>query len=321
MSAYQLRQMQSTDLPAVNHILSEAFTAARLEEGHRRPYVPQVHLSFLEMYRSSLPAACLVMEHKHNVIGYAFAHLWGGVGWIGPVSLLPAYQGRHLGRELMQAVIQALQQAGAQVIGLETEPRSSRNIGFYSHLGFLPAQLSLDLVRQVPPVRRETRMPQRQFFFHSELSAAEAARTLEEAEALAQALDPCLRIRHEIGLIQQFRYGDTLYLRAGDMLVACVLAHTETYSPEETARHLRIVMLLVHPQYTALLAELPALLLAWAEQQHNTCITVRTPTRYAGAYRMLLEAGFRVSHAELRMTLSGYHEQADPDHCNLMKWE
>lgn len=321
MSSYQLRQMQSADLPAVNRVLSKSFTAARMEEGYRRPYVPLVHLSFLEMYRSSLPAACLVMEYKHNLIGYAFAHLWGGVGWIGPVSLMPEYQGKHLGREIMQAVIQALQQAGAQVIGLETEPRSSRNIGFYSNLGFLPTQLSLDMVRHVPPVRTEALPPAREVFFHSQLGAAEAARAVTEAEALAAALDPCLRLRHEIGLIHQFGYGDTLYVRSDGALAACVVAHTETYSPEETARHLRIVMLLVHPQHTALLAEVPALLLAWAEQKQNTCVTIRTPTRYAHAYRMLLETGFRITHAELRMTLAGYHEQADPGHCNLMKWE
>jgi hypothetical protein len=104
-------------------------------------------------------------------------------------------------------------------------------------------------------------------------------------------------------------------------LAACIVAHTETYSPDETARPLKIVMLLVHPERTARLPELLPLLFTWAGQQQLASISVRTPTRYQHAYRALIEAGFRVSHAELRMTLEGHHEQADPEHCNLTKWE
>lgn len=321
MIAYEIRAMQPDDLPAVNRILSKSFTAARINEGFKRPHVPLVHQSFLEMYLAAFPPGCYVMEHKHTLIGYSFAHLWGKVGWIGPVSIIPAYQGKHLGREIVQATVQALQNADARVIGLETVPRNYRNLGFYSNLGFLPGPLSLDLVRHVPPVRAETLPDHVEALFHSELTSNEHAKIFAEAEALARAIDPNLWLQSEIALIRQFQYGDVLYVRDNRRLIACVVAHTETYSPEETARPLKIIMLLVHPQQNALLPDLLPLLFRWAERKQLTSISVRTPTRYQRAYRTLIDAGFRVAHAELRMTLEGYHEQAHPDHCNLMKWE
>lgn len=321
LNAYEIREMQTADLPAVNRILSKSFTAARINEGFKRPRVPLVHQSFLEMYLASFPPGCFVMEHKHTLIGYSFAHLWGKIGWIGPVSIIPAHQGRHLGREIMQATVKALQEAGARVIGLETVPRNYRNLGFYSNLGFLPGPLSLDLVRHVPPVWAETIPENFQAAYHSELAPAELAKVCVEADKLAQAVDPNLRLQSEIALIRQFQYGDALYVRDNGKLAACIVAHTETYSPEETARPLKVVMLLVHPQQSDLLTDLLPLLFKWAEQKQLTGISVRTPTRYQRAYRTLIEAGFRVAHAELRMSLEGYHEQANPDHCNLMKWE
>ncbi len=321
MSSYLLREMRSADLPAVNRVLSKAFTSARLEEGYKNAYVRPCHLSFLEMYLANFPGGCFVMENKQSLLGYTFAHLWGQVGWIGPLSIVPAQQGKHLGNEIVLAALKALQQVGAQVIGLETAPRNYRNIGFYSKLGFRPGKLTLDMTKRVPPVAGGVLPAKYETCFLSQAESAQRNALLEEVEALTRRIDPCLSLRSEIELTLRFNYGDALCLREGNRMIACALAHSETYSEDENARYLKVIALLIEPKRAELPGQVIQLLCNWAGQKHLDTVSVRTPTRYARAYHALLGLGFRVFHAELRMTLKGYHERAHPREFYLSKWE
>jgi ribosomal protein S18 acetylase RimI-like enzyme len=321
LTGFQLREMQLSDLPAVNRVLSKAFTSARIEEGYKKTYVPGCRLSFLEMYLASLPSGCLVMEHKGTLIGYAFTHLWGKVGWIGPVSIIPAHQGKRLGQEIMRAAIHASQKAGASVIGLETMPRNYRNLGFYSQLGFKPGRLTIDLIKRVPPVAGEALPPKYEARFYSQLEAAERTSLAAQIDRLARRIDPHLAISGEIELADRFKYGDALCVWEGENLMACVLGHTEPYSDDEAVRYLKIMTLLIAPGDSNLLSLVVPLLFDWAGRKNLDTVSIRTPTRYYRAYRALLALGFRVFHSELRMTLKGYHEQADPREFYLSKWE
>ncbi|NUO78515.1 GNAT family N-acetyltransferase [candidate division KSB1 bacterium] len=321
MLSYTLREMRSADLPAVNRVLSKAFTSARIDEGYKNAYVRPCHLSFLEMYLANFPGGCFVMENKQSLFGYTFAHLLGQVGWLGPLSILPAQQGKHLGHEIVLASIKALQHAGAQVIGLETAPRNYRNLGFYSKLGFQPGRLTLDLTKRVPPVAGESLPSKYEVRFIGETEGAQRAELLDEADELARRIDPCLALRNEIALTLRFNYGDALCLREGKRMVACALAHTETYSEDEAARYLKVITLLIEPKRAELPGQVVQLLCNWASHKHLDTVSVRTPTRYARAYHALLGLGFRVFHAELRMTLKGFHERAHPREFYLSKWE
>lgn len=320
-ASYQLREMRLSDLPAVNRVLTKAFTSARIEEGYKNAFVPACHLSFLEMYLSGFPQGCFVMEHKSNLVGYAFARLWGKVGWIGPVSVIPAHQNKKLGREIMRAAIKALLEAGAQVVGLETAPRNYRNLGFYSKLGFKPGKLTLDLIKRVPPVSQEAPPSNFEIHFYSQADPAGRRRLLAAAEALAQENDPCLSVAGEIEGIDRFKYGDTMFVWEEGKLLACMLGHTETYFAEEPARYLKIILMLFKPDWRELPGHAIASLNSWATQKSLDTVCVRAPLRYHRAYRKLLALGFRIFHAEMRMTLRGHHEKADPKNFYLSKWE
>jgi ribosomal protein S18 acetylase RimI-like enzyme len=321
MQPYSLREMRSEDLPGVNRVLSKAFTSARIEEGLKNPYVRPCHLSFLEMYLANFPEGCFVVEHKQSLVGYAFAHLLGQVGWLGPLSILPAHQGKHLGHEIVLAAIHALQKAGAQVIGLETAPRNYRNLGFYSKLGFKPGRLTFDMTKRVPPIAAEALLSKYEARFIGETEGAEREALLKEVDAFARRIDPCLALGQEIALALRFKYGDAMCLREGKRMVACGLAHTETYSEDEAARYLKVIALLIEPKRHELPGQVVQLLCNWASQKHLDTVSIRTPTRYARAYHTLLGLGFRVFHAEFRMTLKGFHERAHPRAFNLSKWE
>jgi hypothetical protein len=136
---------------------------------------------------------------------------------------------------------------------------------------------------------------------------------------LARRLDPQLSIRLEIEVTSQFQYGDTIGMRRGHDLLACFITHTRTYSADEAPHFMKIVLTLMDHSLTV--AEILPHLFAFAGREQLDTVSFRTPTRYVRAYRELVAAGFQVFHSDLRMTLTGYEEIADPQNFYLCKWE
>ena len=79
------------------------------------------------------------------MIAFNIAHASGAEGWMGPLAVHPDWQGVGLGKSIVRAGIQWLEDRNTSVIGLETMPRTMDNIGFYSALGFVPARLTITL--------------------------------------------------------------------------------------------------------------------------------------------------------------------------------
>jgi len=319
MIEYHLRLMQRSDLPAVNRVLAKAFTAARLSDGFKTPRVPLCHLSFLEMYLAVFPHGCFVIDDANGLVGYTFSRLWGEVAWIGPVSVIPAHQGKKLGQQLMVKTIETLQRHGARVIGLETMPRSVHNIGFYTQLGFLPRNLTVDLIQAVPRQPEAPFPADYEVLCYNDAAPADKEALLTGVEKLARRLDPHLSIRPEIEVTQQFDYGDTIFVRHGRDMLACFIAHVKTYSEDEAPRFMKVVVTLMDASLAV--AEILPHLFAFAARGNLDTISFRTPTRYLRAYSELIVAGFKVFHSDLRMTLEGYDEIADPKNFYLSKWE
>ena len=319
MLEYHLRLMHRSDLPAVNRILSKAFTAARINDGFKTTHVPLCHLSFLEMYLAPFPAGCIIIEDEKGLVGYAFSRLWGEVAWIGPVSVIPGHQNKKLGQQLMVKVIEILQRAGARVIGLETMPRSVHNIGFYTKLGFLPQNLTVDLILPVPHHPEEPYPADYEVVSYNDADPAEKFFLISAVEKLARCIDPHLSIRAEIEVTSQFNYGDTIFVQRGRELLACFIAHTKTYSEDETPHFMKIVLTLMEAALSV--GEMLPHLFAFAAREKLNTISFRTPTRYSRAYSELIAAGFKVFHSDLRMTLEGYEEVADQKSFYLSKWE
>ena len=49
------------------------------------------------------PLGCFVAVVNEVIVGTAYSHVWGSVGWVGPVEVLPELQGSGIGSALMQA--------------------------------------------------------------------------------------------------------------------------------------------------------------------------------------------------------------------------
>jgi GNAT superfamily N-acetyltransferase len=312
--------MQRDDIPTVNLILSKSFTKARIDEGYKESHVPPCHQAFLEMYLAGFPEGCYVIERRGEIAGYAFSRLWGQVAWIGPVSVIPAHQGLGLGKRLMAEAIATLQKAGARVIGLETIPRNYRNLGFYGNLGFLPQQLVLDMQLSARRGPGEVESNELEAIFWGLSDQHERPALKLALEGFTKNIDPHLSLLREIELVRQFDYGDALLVRHPRRgLVGCAVAHSETYSAEEPRMFLKVTALLLEDEKD--FKPVLSFLHAWALREELGSLVLRVPTRYHCAYSAALGCGFRVVHADLRMTLDGSHEVASPDSFYLTKWE
>jgi len=85
-----------------------------------------------------------------KVLKVNFIHIWGSFAWFGPFGVHPEYQGKGIGKVLINHTIKILKvDYKVSTIGLNTMPESQYNVGFYMSLGFTPLKLSLNLKKQL----------------------------------------------------------------------------------------------------------------------------------------------------------------------------
>ncbi len=313
-----IRHITPADLHRINVLLAQAFSQGRVDEGYRFTEVPQCRIEFLELYLDSCPEASYLYEVDGRILAFGFSHLWGRVGWIGPVAVAPDVQGKGHGREIMELCVEGLKKAGAAVIGLETMPRSYRNLGFYGKLGFVPDKLTVDFAKEVfPHAESPAERPRAQ---------ARAFRDgdevfLDEARAIARGVCKDLDYARLIQGTAKHSYGHSLILEKGGQRAVAVI-HTEPYAADEERHVLRVVALAIPPPVDpAFIDAVVATLEDWARKEFLGHINFRVPTTQLAAFRYFLAAGHRVVHSDLRMYLEGFELQTETGGWLLDKWE
>ncbi|MFQ5823215.1 MAG: GNAT family N-acetyltransferase [bacterium] len=317
-----LRCMTQGDLHRVNLILSKSFTHASVQDGYRPDRIPLCRIEFLEMYLASCPDGSFVIEKDGEIIAYSFSRLWGTVGWIGPLSVIPAQEGHGYGKEVVSACIEFLNRNGAQTIGLEMPSHSNRNLGFYTKLGFVPDKLTVDFVRHVFPKASQNRPTSFESVKFSKIEPIRAEKFLTQMRQLSNSLEPGLDYTREVQLATEYGFGDACLLTKDQAALGFVLAHTEPYSQEEVRQYLKINVLQMSSDLPintldAFLEEIED----WARTEYLTEIYLRVPTRYCRGYEYIAKRDFKIVHSDLRMTLNGFSQRDDPNAINFSKWE
>lgn len=317
-----LRLMADVDLPQVNLILSKAFTHARLQTGLRDSRVPLCRIDFLKMYRAANAEGSFVIAEDGKIVAYCFSRLWGSVGWIGPLSVIPAKESKGYGKRVVGAAVEVLKSQCAETIGLEMAAQSTRNLAFYTKLGFRPNKLTADLIRPVgEPARQKSRRKIAAQRF-SELSVPDQMMHGEALRKFFNQFQSGLDYTSEIQLTIDFSFGDAVMFFWEKKLVGFVLAHTETYSQGERREFLKVNALQMLPDVgLESLADLISQLDDWARAENLLATYIRVPTRYHAGFQTILSQNFRLVNSELRMTLEDYPQRDDPAMINFNKWE
>jgi len=111
----------------------------------------------LGYYLGKEPGGCFVTLEKGKIVGSIVSHVWGSVGWFGPLEVDPRFQDMGIGKALVLRSVEYLRSKGCTTIGCETMAGSHRNIAFYQRMGFRPKGLShvmFKILGQAPPGMR-----------------------------------------------------------------------------------------------------------------------------------------------------------------------
>ena len=289
------------DIPALNDVFSDAFTERYRRDGMVGVRVPALNPQIWRYaIEDAQDGAMLWRGDRGEVAAFNIAHRSGREGWMGPLAVRPEMQGHGLGKEVVRAGIDWLRRQDVRTIGLETMPRTMDNIGFYSHLGFVPGRLTLTLTLDATPGDQPAvllgRLPHR-----------DRDDALAECRALAEALQPGLDFTRELALTEQLALGDTVLVRGADgALAGFALCHSVPLVEGRVREELRVLKLALTD-----LTVLPALARAvtdFARRSGTRRAAFRVQGTYEAMYGALVAMRARVRWSDLRMTLDGYPE-------------
>jgi len=287
------------EIEPLNRVFSDAFTERYRRDGMTGVRVPFLHPGIWRYaLEDSADGAMVWRDADGGIVGFNIAHRSGTEGWMGPLAVNSDWQGRGIGRAMIEAGIGWLAGKGVRTIGLETMPRTVDNIGFYSRLGFEPGFLTVTLMRELAGSARGATPP--------ELMATGpgAAAQVEECRALLERLAPGSDYTREIVLTRDLALGDVALVREDGALSGFALWHSAPLAAGRPADEVRVLKLVAASAraFAALVGALESAALRIKLPR----LSLRCQSGSLAAYHFLVERGYRVHWTDLRMTLKGY---------------
>lgn len=134
----RIRPLNELDIGAIVKIDEKVSGRYRPDEWERR----------IAYYIRRDPEASLVAEVNGAVVGFMLGEVRSGefgldepTGWIEVLSVDPAHQGRSIGRQLAQAMLEHFKARGARMVRTLVDEGMEQIIRFFISLGFQPAPL------------------------------------------------------------------------------------------------------------------------------------------------------------------------------------
>jgi ribosomal protein S18 acetylase RimI-like enzyme len=221
-----IRNMKVDDMSDVKRVDLLAWTAlVESKYPEIKKLAPRTDENIVSYLHSDPEGAFVAVDEFAGIVGSTFSHAWGRVGWVGPISVVPSYQGRGIGKELARASFEYLDEEGCTDIGLETMPENQLNLGMYLRIGLKPVGLVLimgrSLTDQSPPAGDEDDM------FILKYSENPAKKSLiSQIKRVSDSLQPGLDYSPEVMLTDEYSFGDTLVAFRRDKVVGFSVVQT-----------------------------------------------------------------------------------------------
>lgn len=311
---YGPARAEARDIEGLNRVFADAFTERYRRDGLVGVRVPQLNP---QVWRYALldagEGAMLWKDEDGEVAAFNVAHRSGAEAWMGPLAVRTDHQGIGLGKTIVRTAADWLIEQGVTTLGLETMPRTVENIGFYARLGFLPHYLTLTMTNEIGT--RGHAAP-RLLSHHQGAGRDDAVAAVRQ---LVGTLAPGYDFTREILLTAELGLGDTSLVPGAGELDAMVLWHSVPLAEGRPRDEVRILKLAARDAraFEAALAAVEAA----AARAGIRRVAVRCQTRYADAFRRLIERGFRVRWSDLRMTQDGYPERHPDQGVLFSNWE
>jgi ribosomal protein S18 acetylase RimI-like enzyme len=232
-----IRPMREGDIERSRVVGQMAWSDMAFRDIGKRVRYPMRSRRIVETYMEKEPGGCLVAEVEGNVVGAAYCHVWGRVGWIGPLEVVPEMQRRGIGTALLKSGEEYLRSRGCVVVGLETMPQILSNIRFYMSAGYRTDKVTLLAEKALDPLDIE------------DIGATEVtdgiAGILPQVSRLSAAVSPLLDYAQEFELTVSKGLGSVFACEEEGRIVGLVALHT--YPRTIDADYASIKVLLVDP--------------------------------------------------------------------------
>lgn len=314
-----IRKMKVEDIPDVKKVDLLSFeTLVETRYPDIKAITPRTDESVLSFMRSDADGAIVAVDEIGGIIGSSFSHVLGKTGWVGPVSVLPAYHGRGVGKELVKHSLEYLDNRGCSDIGLETMPESQANMGMYLRIGLRPVGLVLVMgkVMAESEARAETASDEVLVERYSESRAKEDL--LSKMRKLSHELQSGLDYGPEILSTQDYLSGETLVAMRGNRLVGFSIVRT--HPTRERMQNAVVRALVISPSAgdTPLEPLLSASELL-ALDDRSAEISVPVPSASSRAVDVLFSRGYQVAQTYERMMWLGMPGISERTY-NLCSW-
>ena len=301
------------EIGALNDVFSDAFTERYRRDGMVGVRVPNLNPQVWRYAIEDAAAGAMVWRDSRGAIAaFNMVHRSGVEGWMGPLAVRTDQQGSGLGKDVVTRGVEWLVREGAQVIGLETMPRTMDNVGFYSRLGFAPGRLTVTLTLDAATGDRAPELLGR-------LAARDREDELLALQSLLNGLAPGYDFTREIELTESLSLGDTVLLHQRDELVGFALCHTAPLVEGRVREELRVLKLVLADE-----SHLDPMLRAlrdFARRSGTRSVAFRVQGEYDTIYRRLIAMNARVRWTDLRMSLIGHPEERPARGVVWSNWE
>lgn len=239
MRVEDLSDVKRVDLLAWDDLLSKTYPDIIKLTPRNEKYI----LAYLH---ADGEGAFVADDDRAGVIGTSFSHTWGKTGWVGPISVLPDYQGRGVGKDLLKHSLRYLEERKCVDIGLETMPENRTNMGMYLKVGLRTEGLIVVLGKKIgwedaPEEASGEVMVERL----SESHARE--HLLTQIKRISDIMRPGLDYTGEAQLAEEYGLGDTVVASKGGKVGGFAIIHT--LSKRENMENAVVHALAVHPNF------------------------------------------------------------------------
>ncbi len=137
MHKIELIKPEPQHVPELGRICFEAFRSIHDRHGFARDF-PDIEtaVKVVGLMSSSPTVFGVAAEEDGRLVGSNFLLLADLVGGVGPITIDPAFQGRGVGRKLMQAALDHAKQCGIERVRLMQDSFNTASLSLYASLGF-----------------------------------------------------------------------------------------------------------------------------------------------------------------------------------------
>ncbi|MCK5024339.1 MAG: GNAT family N-acetyltransferase [Thermoplasmata archaeon] len=230
MSKLDIRPIGQDDMSEIVDMQARVWQDHFLKEKNQHVPMMRRSLKNINYYLEKEPEGCFVAVWDGKIAGSIISHVWGKVGWFGPLEVEATLQNQGIGKALVQESLNYMKEKGCTTRGCETMATSPKNIAFYLKMGFRARGMSNVLYKRLEPVDPDKLKTNEARFFE--------ARDTAHSKGLWQKIQPGLDYSTEIEATHKHKLGEIWALDSG----AHAIVHTyEMFSDSNNA----IVKLLI----------------------------------------------------------------------------